>query len=166
MFDWQVECEGHTRVAFLLFLPSYRLFLFFIFYSLILARMWACVVCDPVCFTRIEAEKNPPQIQSRKAASNTNTHSPCRTLPLSSFCAPSSNTVHCYGLSVLLQVLLTYLLLLLCFSFLPKKKGSKSNWWWKAAGDPLSSSALRALAALGNCLFPCSHCNVKGPMRA
>lgn len=118
--------------------------------SLILAWMWALRSC------LLHKERGKEQIQSCKAPLHTNAQSLCPSKPLCIFYAPSSNIVHCYGLSVLLQVLLICLLSLLC-SFL---KGNKSNWWGEATEKSLTrntSTTLPTPAALTNCLFPCSE---------
>lgn len=104
-------------------------------WSLILAWMWAL----PSCL--LHKERGKEQIQSCKASLNTNTQSLCPSKPLCSFCASSSNIVHCYGLSVLLQVSLICLLSLLCSFF----KGNKSNWWREATEKSLTRNTSTTL---------------------
>lgn len=116
-------------------------------WSLILAWMRA----SPSCLFHSKRGKTT---NSKPRGSFQTPQPPLTSEPLSSFYATGSNAVHCWALSVLLQVLLICLLSLF-WSFL---KGNKSNWWREAMEKSLTrKNPQKKTAALTNCLFPCSE---------
>lgn len=100
--------------------------------SLILAWMRA----SPSCLFHSKRGKTT---DSKPWGSFQTPQPPRSSEPLCAFYATGSNAVHCWALSVLLQVLLICLLSLFC-SFL---KGNKSNWWREATEKSLTRKKMQ-----------------------